>query len=193
SVTAARTASNANLLQASTFGAVNPESVSSYEIGYKGLLTKKLFVDVYGYFSRYQDFFARVAVVKASSPANALNPLTSTNYAYIQNSPDDVEATGWGIGLEYQLSHGYVAGANLFSDELRDVPAGFVSYFNAPKYRANLSLRNDNVWKNVGFNIIAKWQDKNHYEGTFVSGTLPAFWAIDAQASYRIAKSKSIV
>jgi len=193
SVTAARTASNASLLQASTFGTVNPESVSSGEIGYKGLLGKKLFVDVYGYFSRYQDFFARVAVVKASSPTNALNPLTSTNYAYIQNSPDAVEATGWGIGLEYQLSRGYVVGANVFSDKLKDVPAGFVSYFNAPAYRANLSLRNDNVWKNIGFNIIAKWQDVNHYEGTFVSGTLPSFTWVDAQVSYRVPKGKSVI
>ena len=88
SVTAARAAFNPTLLVPSTFGTVNPESVSSYEIGYKGLISKKLFVDIYGYFSRYQDFFARVAVVKASSPTNALNPLASTNFAYIQNSPD---------------------------------------------------------------------------------------------------------
>jgi hypothetical protein len=181
------------LLQASTFGTVKPESVSSGEIGYKGIINKKLFVDIYGYYSRYQDFFARVAVVKASTPTNALNPLASTNYAYIQNSPDAVNATGWGIGLEYQLSRGYVIGGNLFSDKLKDVPAGFVSYFNAPAYRANLSLRNDNVWKNIGFNAIAKWQDVNHYEGTFVAGTLPAFWAVDAQVSYRMPKGKSVI
>ena len=193
SVTAARQAFNSSLLVPSNFGTVNPESVSSGEIGYKGLLTKKLFVDVYGYYSEYKNFFARVAVVKASSPTNALNPLASTNYAYIQNSPDAVKATGWGIGLEYQLNRGYVAGGNLFSDKLKDVPAGFVSYFNAPKYRANLSLRNDNVWKNIGFNIISKWQDENRYEGTFVSGTLPAFWTIDAQVSYRMPKGKSVI
>jgi hypothetical protein len=193
SVTAARQAFNPSLLVPSNFGTVNPESVSSGEIGYKGLLTKKLFVDVYGYYSEYKNFFARVAVVKASSPTNALNPLASTNYAYIQNSPDAVKATGWGIGLEYQLNRGYVAGGNLFSDKLKDVPAGFVSYFNAPKYRANLSLRNDNVWKNIGFNIISKWQDENRYEGTFVSGTLPAFWTIDAQVSYRMPKGKSVI
>jgi hypothetical protein len=40
SVTAARTASDVSLLKASTFGTVNPESVSSGEIGYKGLLLK---------------------------------------------------------------------------------------------------------------------------------------------------------
>jgi outer membrane receptor for ferrienterochelin and colicin len=193
SVDAARKAFNPALLVPSTFETLKPESVSSGEIGYKGLISKKLFVDIYGYYSRYQDFFARIAVVKSSSPTNVLNPLASANYAYYQNSPDAVEATGWGIGLEYQLSRGYILGGNLFSDKLKDVPSGFVSYFNAPAYRANLSLRNDNVWKNIGFNIISKWQDVNHYEGTFVAGTLPAFWTVDAQASYRIAKSKSIL
>ena len=193
SVTAARTAGNASLLQASVFGAVSPESVSSGEIGYKGLINKRLFVDLYAYYSEYKNFFARVAVVKSATPANALNPLTSTNYAYIQNSPDEVKASGWGLGLEYQLSRGYVIGGNVFSDKLRDLPAGYVSYFNAPKYRVNLSLRNDNVWKNIGFNVIGKWQDINYYEGTFVTGTLPAFWWVDAQVSYRMPKSKSIV
>jgi hypothetical protein len=193
SVDSARKTFNPALLVPSTFGTVKPESVSSYEVGYKGLISKKLFVDVYGYYSQYKDFFARVAVVKASSPTNVLNPLASANYAYIQNSPDAVKATGWGIGLEYLLSRGYVVGGNVFSDKLKDVPAGFVTYFNAPAYRANLSLRNDNVWKNVGFNIISKWQDVNHYEGTFVAGTLPAFWAIDAQVSYRIPKGKSVI
>jgi outer membrane receptor for ferrienterochelin and colicin len=193
SVTAARSAFNPALLQASTFGDVKPESVSSGEIGYKGIINKKLFVDIYGYYSHYQDFFARVAVVKSSSPTNALNPLASSNYAYIQNSPEAVKAMGWGIGLEYQLMHGYVVAGNVFSDKLKDVPAGFVSYFNAPKYRANISLRNDNLYKNIGFNIISKWQDVNHYEGTFVAGTLPAFWTVDAQVSYRMPKGKSVI
>jgi hypothetical protein len=192
-VTAARAAFNPALLVPSTFGTVSPESVSSGEIGYKGLISKRLFVDFYAYYSEYKNFFARVAVVKASTPTNALNPLASTNYAYIQNSPDEVKASGWGLGLEYQLSRGYVIGGNVFSDELRDLPAGYVSYFNAPKYRVNLSLRNDNVWKNIGFNVIAKWQDVNYYEGTFVTGTLPAFTWVDAQVSYRMAKSKSII
>ena len=193
SVDSARQHFNPALLVPSTFETLKPESVSSFEVGYKGLISKKLFVDVYGYYSRYQDFFARIAVVKASSPTNVLNPLASANYAYYQNSPDAVEATGWGIGLEYLLSRGYVVGGNVFSDKLKDVPAGFVSYFNAPAYRANISLRNDNVWKNVGFNIISKWQDVNHYEGTFVAGTLPAFWTFDAQVSYRIPNGKSVI
>src|SRR5262249_52821300 len=121
SVTAARASSNPALLQASTFKQVDPESVSSGEIGYKGILAKKLYVDVYAYYSHYKNFFASAAVVKAATPADALNPLTSTAYSYSQNSTDAVKAQGWGIGLEYQMMRGYILGANLFSDKLRDL------------------------------------------------------------------------
>src|SRR6185503_1851938 len=47
SVSAARAANNASLLVASTFKVVDPESVSSGEIGYKGIIAKKLYVDIY--------------------------------------------------------------------------------------------------------------------------------------------------
>ena len=193
SVTAARASGNPALLQPSTFKVVDPESVSSGEIGYKGILGKKLFVDAYVYYSRYKNFFASAAVVKASSPAAALNPLTSTAFSYSQNSVDIVKAQGWGIGLEYQMGRGYLVGANVFSDKLKDLEAGLISYFNAPDLRANLSLRNDNVYKGIGFNVIAKWQNFNNYEGTFVAGQLPAFTWVDAQVSYRMPKSKSVI
>lgn len=192
SVAAARAANNPALLQASSFSVVDPESVSSGEVGYKGLIAKKLFIDAYAYYSRYKNFFASVAVVKAATPAAALNPLTSFNYSYTQNSSDIVKAQGWGIGLDYQLSRGFILGGNLFSDKLRDYQPGLITFFNAPKYRANVSLRNDNVYKGIGFNIIAKWQDVNEYQGTFVAGTLPAFTWVDAQVSYKVPNSKGI-
>jgi hypothetical protein len=192
SVTAARAAFNPSLLQPSTFTELKPESVSSGEIGYKGIIAKKLFVDLYAYYSRYQDFLVSVAVVKASSPTNALNPLASTSFSYNQNSPQVVKAQGWGVTMEYRLDRGYILGGNLFSDKLKDLPAGLISYFNAPDLRANLSVRNDNLWKGIGFNVIAKWQNFNNYEGTFVAGQLPAFTWIDAQVSYRMPKSKSV-
>ena len=193
SVGAARAALNPALLVQSKFNSVKPESVASGEIGYKGLIAKKLLIDAYAYYSHYQDFFARVAVVKGSSAVAVLNPFTSTNFSYIQNSSTAVKTTGWGLGAEYQLPKGYMLGANIFSDKLRNLEPGFVAFFNAPKYRWNISLRNDNVCHNIGFNVIVKWQDENYYEGTFVTGTLPSFAWVDAQISYKIPKSKSVV
>ena len=102
-----------------------------------------------------------------------------------------VKSIGWGIGLEYQIFQRFVLYGNVFSDELRNVPVGQVTFFNAPKYRFNIGLRNENVYHNVGFNVVAKWQDNNYYEGTFVSGTLPYFTWVDAQITYHPPKTKN--
>jgi outer membrane receptor protein involved in Fe transport len=186
---------NVNLLQTAAFKEVTPEIVNSYEIGYKGVLGGKLLIDAYGYYSVYKDFLATIGVGQSAIPGNPVglfSALTTTNISYKQNAEEDVKAFGWGISMEYNIWKGFNVYGNLFSDELRDLPANFVSFFNAPKYRWNLGLRNDNLYKGIGFNIVTKWQDNNFYEGTFVSGTLPAFTWIDAQISYRPAGTKSL-
>lgn len=186
---------NTTLLVQASYKQVNPETVSSYEIGYKGLLGKKLLVDAYAYYSQYKDFLATIGVGQSnqavSDPQHLFSSFTTQNLSYIQNTSGVVKAMGWGVGLEYQVIKNYVLYGNVFSDDLRDAPTDLVTFFNAPKYRVNVGLRNDNVYKNIGFNIVAKWQDNNYYEGTFVSGTLPYFTWVDAQVSYRPAGTKS--
>ncbi|PZR22367.1 MAG: TonB-dependent receptor [Citrobacter freundii] len=190
-----RATGDATRLVQAQFREVKPETVNSYEVGYKGIIGGRLLVDAYGYYSVYKNFLATIGVGQSNipgSPVGLLSALTTTNVSYKQNADEDVKAFGWGIGLEYQLPKGFNVYGNLFSDELRDLAPGFVSFFNAPKYRFNIGLRNENVFKNVGFNVVAKWQDNSYYEGTFVSGTLPYFTWVDAQVTYRVPKSKSV-
>lgn len=186
-------ADSGRLVQA-VYKPLTPEIVSSYEIGYKGIIAKKLIIDAYIYFSRYQDFILSTAVVQSTNgyKYEIYSPF-STNISYNQNSDQTVKAIGWGIGFEYQLPKKYVVFGNVFNDELNGVPQGEVTFFNAPKYRYNIGLRNENVYHNIGFNIIYKWQGDNFYEGTFITGTLPAFGTLDGQISYRIPKSKSLI
>jgi len=172
---------------------VKPETVNSFEIGYKGVIGKKLFIDGYAYYSRYQDFLVSAAVAqsKEGNKWELYNSFTTRNVSYVQNSPDVVKSLGWGIGIEYQLPKKYMLYGNIFSDELNNVPANTVTFFNAPLYRFNVGLRNENVYKNIGFNVVFKWQDNSYYEGTFVSGTLPYFGWWDAQVTYRPQGTKS--
>lgn len=180
--------------QLATYKPVKPETVASYELGYKGLVTPKLMVDAYVYYSEYKDFLATIVVgqTKTGAVTELLSPFTTTNISYTQNSPQKVKAVGWGVSADYNVYKGYYVSGNVFSDKLRDVPAGLVTFFNAPKYRFNLGVRNENVYKNVGFNVSMRWQDDNYYEGTFVKGTLPAFSTIDAQVTYRLPNTKSM-
>jgi len=184
---------NPALLQKAPFQPLKPETVNSYEIGYRGLATRQFLVDAYLYYSLYKDFIGRVAVGRASPGGNIANPLASENYSYPVNSSASVKAIGWGIGFDYQLGKRYVARVNFSGDQLRDVPPGLVTFFNTPKFRYNLGLSNDAVGKsNWGFNVIWRWQAKVDWEGTFGAGEIPAFGTMDAQVSYKFSKIRSL-
>ncbi len=186
-------ADSSRLIQA-VFNKLKPESVNSYEIGYKGIIGKKLLVDGYFYYSQYKDFIVSVAVVQGQITGyknEVYSGFSSNSLSYNQNSTQTVKSNGWGIGIEYKLIKNYLLYGNIFSDMLKNVAPGDVTYFNAPKYRYNIGLRNENVCHNIGFNAVVKYQDNNFYEGTFVSGTLPYFTSVDAQVTYRPPSSKS--
>jgi len=183
------------LLKQATFAKAKPETMQSFEIGYRGIIAEKLLVDAYYYFSRYKDFIGRVAVARGDGSLGngyyeLLSPFTSTNFSFVYNSPTPVKAYGWGISAEYQLDKGYKAMANIYGDKLTDIPAGIVTQFNAPKVRYNIGFANADVYKGFGFNIIYKWQDKINWEGTFGTGTIPSFSTLDAQISYKISNPK---
>lgn len=183
-----------SLLVPAKFVKIKPESMQSYEIGYKALFSKKLLLDVYGYYSRYQNFNGRNAVARGKSSATDIaSPFSTNNYSFPVNSPTPVKAIGYGLGLEYAVVKNYVVTGNFFSDQLTDVPEDLITFFNAPKYRFNLGFNNANVYKGIGFTINYRWQDKINWEGTFAAGEVPAFGTLDAMLGFRLPKIKSLI
>ena len=189
-----------NILQPEKFGEFKPETVNSYELGYKGLIAKKLLIDVYAYQSTYNDFIGGVVVLQSniSGPTSALGLLaTPTRQAYSisVNQTQEIKVQGWGISMEYVLPKNFSFTANAYSDEIKDVPVGFATYFNAPKYRVNLGLSNSGLFfKNrLGGSVVYRWQESFFYEGTFGSGDVPSFGTVDAAVTYRLPKQKAML
>lgn len=180
------------------FNDLKPESVTSYELGYKGLVAQnKLLIDMYGYFGQYTDFIVRTLGVqsKTGNPADLSNPANQNIFSVPVNSTTKVKTYGFGISLDYQLSRGFIVSGNIASDILKDVPAGFTAYFNTPKYRTNISLANGGFGyqKRFGFTVAYKWQDSFYYEGDFANGQIPAINTVDAQLSYKLTDAKSVL
>lgn len=183
-----------------------PESVSTFELGFKGLnLQDKLLIDVYGYYGQYKNFITRTLMIQPYSgdrqqlaadlqsgkPAASLGNIFSIPV----NTTSKVKTFGWGLSLDYRLPKNFQIGGNLSSDELKDVPAGFKTYFSTPKYRANISFSNNSFGykKRMGFNVGWRWQDAFYYESDFANGNVNAVSTIDAQISYKIPVAKSII
>lgn len=198
SITKYRTTGNQADLVVADFGTLKPEIANSYEIGYRGLLTKDLLVDAYGYFSAYKDFLGRKAVGRALGGSTVkqmlLSPFTTDNYSFVYNSPNTVNAIGWGVSVNYNITKGYRLGVNVSGDQLHNIDSGLVTFFNTPKVRFNITLGNEQVnGSNWGFNILYRWQDKMLWEGTFGTGEVNSFSSLDAQVSYRLPKIKSLI
>ncbi|RXK85453.1 TonB-dependent receptor [Filimonas effusa] len=194
-------ATNPALLKVGQFEPVRPESMQSFELGYRSVIGKKLMIDAYGYYSRYKDFIARVAVGRGMSESTTpqvylrelANPLTTTNYSFVYNVNQPVKSYGWGLGLVYKAYKDYIVTGNVYSDKLSNVPAGVIAFYNTPEIRYNLGLGNENAYKNFGFNVILKWQGKINWQGTFGTGEIPSYTTLDAQVSYKIPSVKSMI
>lgn len=190
-------APNPSLLVKSTFVPIKPEMMQSYEIGYKGLITKNFLVDAYYYYSKYKNFIAKTAVGRGKSGNPAAAPIdllgSIDNFSYPVNVSTPVKANGYGAGFEWNVTRGYVFNANAFGDMLKDVPTGLTTFFNTPKFRYNLGLANPDVYKGWGFNVNYRHQTKVNWEGTFGTGEVPAYGSLDGMISYKFKAIKSLL
>lgn len=183
-----------------------PESVSSFELGYKGLLSQgKLLLDLYGYYGQYQNFITRTLIIQPYSGSQqqlaadlqAGKSPTSLGdiFSIPVNTTSKVKTWGFGISADYRLPQNFQVGANLSSDRLSDVPEGFKTYFSTPKYRTNVSFGNTGFGykKRMGFNLVYKWQDAFFYEGDFANGNVNAIHTLDFQVSLKIPSTKTLI
>jgi outer membrane receptor protein involved in Fe transport len=189
-----------SLLKVQAFPEFKPESMNSFEVGYKGLVAKKLLVDFYYYFGQYENFISGVTVIQsknatAPSPAHLLVADDRMVYSISTNSKQKVKTSGWGLSLDYILPANFTVSGSLYSDEIGDLEAGFVSYFNTPKMRTNISLSNSGfALKNrLGFSAIYRYQDGFTYEGTFGVGTVSSFNTLDGVFTYKLPAMKSLL
>lgn len=187
------------LLTQYRFGEFKPERVQSFELGYRGLISKKLLIDAYYYFSQYNDFLGYVNVIQSKpkqgppSQQKLLDPRQSQVYNVPVNHTASVNAQGWALGIDYLLPGHYLINSNLSYNRLTKVPDGFEAGFNTPEYRFNLGFGNNNVYKDLGFNLQFRYQSSFRYEGAFGAGTVPAFSTLDAQVNYKFTQIKSML
>ncbi|HVX52803.1 MAG TPA: TonB-dependent receptor, partial [Chitinophagaceae bacterium] len=176
---------NPSTLVVQQFGEYKPESSSSFEAGYKALFSKKILLDMYGYYGEYKNFLGRITTIQ--------DPTTNpTPVSIAVNSNSKVNTWGYGFSLDFVLQKNFFLNWNFYSDDITNVPANFQAQFNTPKYRTNIGFGNSGFGPNkaMGFNIIARWQDAFYFDGDFASGPVKAFTTVDAQVSYKLTKEK---
>ena len=198
---------------------LKPERIAAYEIGYKGIIAKKLFVDAYYYFSQYTNFIGSAIVLVPTAPAAPGLPIesglasasTRSVYQRPANTSEKINVQGVAISADYSLVRGYFVGANFAYnalDEKAFVQTAELPYagFNTPKNRYNLKVgRRISSANRIGFNASFRHQDAFVWQSGFVqptsadvvdlfsNTTVKAINNLDAQVSFKLPSIKSIV
>lgn len=211
SVQDAKASGNTSELEVHDFKEFKTEKIGTWEVGYKGQLFDRLFLDTYYYYSSYTDFIAEILLVQSTpsgsipdagpgDPNALVNGGLSQEYGFDINADGNVTAHGWAVGGDYSMGQGWHLGGNISFNKLLSeddlVAQGFRSAFNTPEYKTNVNISNRNVIENLGFSIALKWQDAYKWESAFsqVRGNVvPSFTTVDAQISYKLPSMKSIV
>jgi iron complex outermembrane receptor protein len=189
-----------------------PERVETYEVGYKGAIANRLYIDAFYYYNRFLTFDGVALVVQKLDPngplSDLLDPAKRTNFSFPVNATQIVKNSGWGIGLDYVVGKGYTLNGNLTMNqlnngaELKKNDPSFFSFFNSPKYRYNLGFANRDINRTGwGFGITFRHQTSMIWQATVASVAanladvtrIPAYSTLDAQVSKKVPSIKSII
>jgi len=193
-VTGAVLTGNVSLLEEADVPYVQPEQLTTYEVGYKGQFDK-LFVDFNTYYNQYNDFIGgQIVAVKEGTSHQGVAVPAGSLYSLYSNIDQTITSYGVGLGVSYDLFKGYTINGNynyatVDEDQNDENRAGF----NTPNHKLNIGLSNRKLTKNIGFSVNYRWQDAFLWESSYGTWNVPEFGVLDAQVSYRVSSIKSIV
>jgi iron complex outermembrane recepter protein len=192
---------NPDLLEVFYMDYIQPEKLTSVELGYKGFI-KGLFVDWNVYHNWYRDFIGSINVVNIEQTTHKGEALPGVNQVLAgeANAPtvfrpsfnvrERISSWGTAIGLSFKLPKGNLVKANYnymdFNTE--DAPRDAIE-FNSPNHMFNIGLANNNVKKtNIGFDISYRWQSAFFFITSFGKGNIKAYGTLDAAVTYAYKK-----
>ena len=177
---------------------IQPEKVKSIELGYRGTLFERLWVDAGYYYSWYKDFIGYKIGVR--SGFDIFNyPVNPRVLRVSSNAQSQVTTQGFCAGANYFFSDYYSLSGNyswnILNKKGTDDP--IIPAFNTPEHKFNVGLSGRNMplplfgrdTKNIGFNITYKWIEGFIFEGSpQFTGAIPTYDLLDAQINWTAQK-----
>ena len=187
-----------------TFDPIRPEVNKTYELGYKGVLGQKLFLDVVGYQTKFDGFISPLIVIA--------NPLAGAAATTAYNTRTGAKITDPAGGPQIALTYfnagkatinGIDGGAKFyFTDKVAaSLTASLVKIdtiirkatdpaeataFNSPSVRVTGGMDFNNVVENVIAGFTTRYVSKYDFRSGVNYGLIPAFGTLDITAGYTV-------
>ncbi len=182
-------ANDPSLLEPANLEFLKQEQITTFEVGYRGLITPQFLFDLNYYQNTYENFTANIL---SFSPA-LQKPILTLN-----NITEKVRSEGLGIGMEYLFLAGYKFTANYTytSFDAKKAIATNPNYFpdfNTPQNIVKISLANKEIGENLGFSLKYRWLDNFTFQSPNGQGRIPSVSMIDAALVYKVPSISSLL
>lgn len=188
---------NRAILEIANLPEIQPEHINAFEVGYRSVLANnKLALDWEAYYNVYAGFLGQVEVAvpkngQVGSDASVFDMLTRSKqdrYRVFTNARNQYKSYGTSVGVTYNFFKKYTLSGNVNFNNItenakKDI---FITAFNTPRWATNLSFANREIARNIGFNLVWRWQDAFLWESPLANGNVPAYSTIDAQVNFRL-------
>ena len=181
---------------------IRQERVKTFEVGYRGTLAEKIYIDAGYYYSIYRDFigFRIGADIDYDSVSNRAQ--VNEFYRVAANSPDRVTTQGASIGINYYFKKYYMVNGNYSWNvlNLQGSTDPIIPAFNTPEHKFNIGFGGRNIpiklgetrWNDFGFNANFKWVQGFEFAGSpQFTGYVPTYYLVDAQVNKHVKKIHS--
>lgn len=168
---------------------VRPEKVQSVELGYKGIIAKKLFLDGSAYVSFYRYFLGYQIGATIQTIGSYKYPRQIFRVA--ANSPDRVMTYGVAVGFNYFFLPAFSLNGNYSWNKINLLGSvdPIIPAYNTPEHKFNLGISGNSIkirnTNGLGFNVTYKWIQGFTFEGSpQFTGSIPTYSLLDAQVSW---------
>lgn len=202
---------NSSLLKKAELDYIKPETVQTFELGYRGAvnISNKLFeFDVAGFYNIFENFLTNKSVVVPfygdvnltgairvnDLPGQALLLTDAEEYIIRTNAKGQLKSYGFNVGFTTEIFNDFKLGASyafskLDSDDIED--KDFNPEYNTPENVIKLSFGKEKLFNNFGFQLDARWQDEYLYQSVFIQDIVESRTVIDTQINYSVPSIKS--
>jgi outer membrane receptor for ferrienterochelin and colicins len=187
----------AGVVQAS-YGAIQPETNNTWELGYKGEIGNKLFIDITAYQTQYQNFQSPLSIIA--------NPFAGT-FAYYHTTGQQVtdqhggpqvvliyynlgKATIGGLdaGLKYYFTDNISASGNIGLLKVDSIQTTNpeATAINSTSAKVNAGMDFANVLPNTNAGFSVRYVNRYSFMSGVNDGIIPSFGTLDFSASYLV-------
>lgn len=170
---------------------VRPERVQSLELGYKGVVAKKLYIDGSAYVSFYRYFLGYQIGVKLQQIGSSWQPRQV--YRVAANSQDRVMTYGLALGFNYYFIRNYSLNGNYSWNKINLLGSTdpIIPAYNTPEHKFNVGISGNDIKlgkaRGFGFNLTYKWVQGFNFQGSpQFTGSIPSYSMLDAQLNWNV-------